>query len=94
MTERRSHPPDTAATDQPRAPQQVVPDVIGLSLEEACEAAAWAGTRINATSTERALGPRGVVVAQSPAPGTRVKPRWQIHVLVSASGSPKAPVDA
>lgn len=62
----------------------IVPDLIGLGLGEACTAAAWASTSVNATSVTRAREPWGVVVAQSPPPGTRLKGRWRIHVLVSA----------
>ena len=61
----------------------LVPDLIGLGLDEACTAAAWASTSVNATSVTRARAPWGVVVAQSPPPGTRLKGRWRIHVLVS-----------
>jgi beta-lactam-binding protein with PASTA domain len=61
----------------------VTPDLIGLALYDACEAAAWAGTRLDATSVARAHGPWGVVVAQSPSPGVRLRSLWQIHVLVS-----------
>lgn len=66
----------------------IVPDLIGLSLEEASEAAAWSGIRLSAIGTERRR-PVGVVVAQSPSPGTRTQPLWQIHVLVS----PAMPTD-
>ena len=61
----------------------IVPDLIGLDLGEACAAAAWASTSVNATSVIRARAPWGVVVAQSPPPGTRLTGRWRIHVLVS-----------
>ena len=62
----------------------VVPDLIGLGLGEACTHAAWAGASVNATSVARAREPWGVVVAQSPPPGTRLMGQWRIHVLVSA----------
>ena len=61
----------------------IVPDLIGLDIGEACTAAAWASTSVDATSVTRAREPWGVVVAQSPSPGTRLKGRWRIHVLVS-----------
>ena len=60
-----------------------VPDLLGLSIADACEAAAWAGTRLNATAVSRPHGPWGVVIAQSPSPGMRLEPRWQVHVLVA-----------
>lgn len=66
-----------------------VPDLIGLSLEQACEAAAWAGTKLNATST-RGHGRVGVVVAQSPPPGVSAEPLRQINVSVSAPWLPDA----
>lgn len=69
--------------------RSVVPDVIGLSLADACESAAWAGTSVSATSVERARGPWGLVVAQSPAPGTHMKEMWQVHVLVSVPPPPE-----
>ena len=61
----------------------VAPDLIGLGLHEACEVAAWSGTRIDARSVARAHGPWGIVVAQSPSPGSRLESAWRIHVLVS-----------
>jgi beta-lactam-binding protein with PASTA domain len=63
----------------------VTPDLIDLELQDACAAAAWAGTRISATPVTRSRGPWGVVVAQSPSPGTRLRTLWQIHVLVSTA---------
>ena len=60
-----------------------VPDLIGLSLEQACETAAWAGIKLNATSTN-GHGRVGVVVAQSPSPGISTEPLRQISVSVSA----------
>lgn len=72
----------------------VVPDLMGLGLEQACESAAWAGARISATSVRRVHAPWGIVVAQSPAPGTRIKGRWQIHVLVSVPPAEDGPRDA
>ncbi len=62
----------------------LVPDLMGLGIGEACAAAAWASISVNATSVTRVRAPWGVVVAQSPSPGTRLKGRWRIHVLVSA----------
>jgi beta-lactam-binding protein with PASTA domain len=71
----------------------IVPDLIGLSLEQACEAAAWAGTKLNATGA-KGHGRVGVVVAQSPSPGVSTEPLRQIYVSVSApwlpDGSTKA----
>ena len=63
----------------------IVPDLIGLSLEDACEAAAWAGLKLNATSTAR-RGRVGIVVAQSPPPGSSTGRPAQIHVSVSTPG--------
>ena len=60
-----------------------MPDLIGLNLEQACEAAAWAGIKLNATGM-RSHGRVGVVVAQSPPPGTSMEPLRQINVSVSA----------
>jgi beta-lactam-binding protein with PASTA domain len=61
----------------------VTPDLLGLTLAEACAAAAWAGTTLDATHVPRAHGPQGVVVAQSPSPGARIRPLWRVHVLVA-----------
>lgn len=71
----------------------IVPDLIGLSLEQACEAAAWAGTKLNATGTQ-GHGRVGVVVAQSPSPGASTEPLRQINVSVSAPWLPDASTDA
>ena len=65
----------------------VVPNVVGLGLGEACEAVAWTGGSVSATSVVRARGPYGLVVAQTPAPGTQLKAMWQVHVLVSVPPS-------
>jgi beta-lactam-binding protein with PASTA domain len=70
-----------------------VPDIIGLSLEDAGEAAAWAGIKLSATTTARAHGPLGVVIAQSPSPGTRLEPHWRLHVLVTTSWPTEGPPD-
>ena len=70
-----------------------VPDLIGLSLEQACETAAWAGIRLNATSTN-GHGRVGVVVAQSPSPGISTEPLRQISVSVSAPWLPATSKDA
>ncbi len=75
---------ESAAEPAPEASHLVVPDLIGLGLEDACSAAAWAGSRISVTKTSRGRAPWGVVVAQSPSPGSRMKALWQIHVLISA----------
>ena len=73
--------------------RSTVPDLIGLSLEEACEAAAWAGIKLNATSAER-HGRLGVVLAQSPPPGSAMESSRQVHVVVSAFGLPRGPAGA
>ena len=72
--------PEPATTTEART---IVPDLIGLGLAEALSAAAWAGTTVNATRVARAHEPWGVVMAQSPSPGTHLKRLWRIHVLVS-----------
>ena len=81
--ERRSG--EVAVERTPRRTESTVPDLIGLNLEQACEAAAWAGIKLNATGT-RNHGRVGVVVAQSPPPGTSTVPLRQIDVSVSAPG--------
>ena len=67
----------------PVASTSIVPDLIGLDLAEALTTAAWAGTSVNATRVVRVRGPWGVIIAQSPSPGTHLKRLWRIHVLVS-----------
>jgi beta-lactam-binding protein with PASTA domain len=69
-------------------PRQVTPDLIGLPLADACTTAAWAGTSVDATHVTRAREPWGVVVAQSPAPGTSLSGLWRVRVLVSAPLQP------
>jgi len=54
-----------------------------MSLADACEVAAWADLRVDATTVSRSRAPWGVVIAQSPSPGVCLRPRWQIHVLVA-----------
>ncbi len=79
-------PRDTARTPATQAsirPGSVVPDLIGLGLAEALATAAWAGSGVNATRVVRTREPWGVIVAQSPSPGTHMKQLWRIHVLVS-----------
>jgi beta-lactam-binding protein with PASTA domain len=61
--------------------------LIGLSLEQACEAAAWAGSKLNATSTN-GHGRVGVVVAQSPPPGASAELHRQINVTIAAPWLP------
>jgi beta-lactam-binding protein with PASTA domain len=75
--------PGPGAVPAPADRRLVAPDLIGLDLHDACAAAAWAGTHINATSVTRSRGPWGVVVGQSPSPGMRLRSLWQIHVLVA-----------
>ena len=79
-------PTDSSASGS-REPRQAastrVPDLIGLGIADACEAAAWAGTSISTTSVARPQGPWGVIVAQSPSPGLRPPGRWRIHALVT-----------
>jgi beta-lactam-binding protein with PASTA domain len=72
-----------AALPAPVTATSIVPDLIGLDLAEALTTAAWAGTSVNATRVVRARGPWGVIIAQSPSPGTHLKRLWRIHVLVS-----------
>ena len=93
MTTHRRHTREPVARAPTGDPRPTVPDLIGLSVVEASEAAAWAGIKLSATGTEH-HGPVGVVVAQSPSPGTRMKPLWKIHVLVSAALHPKGSADA
>jgi beta-lactam-binding protein with PASTA domain len=69
-----------------------VPDLLGLSLEAACEVAAWAGITIGVSTTERPHGPQGTVVAQAPSPGARVEPRRHVRVLVSVRPAHEPPV--
>ena len=73
----------TPASRAPATTTSVVPDLIGLGLAEALATAAWAGTGVNATRVVRAREPWGVIVAQSPSPGTHLKRLWRIHVLVA-----------
>ena len=70
-------------TDGIGSREVVTPDLIGLTLAEACAAAARAGTTLDATHVPRAHGPQGVVVAQSPSPRARIRPLWRVHVLVA-----------
>jgi beta-lactam-binding protein with PASTA domain len=91
VTDHRHAAGADAAGRTPDDPRPHVPDLIGLSLEEACEVAAWAGIKVTATSTERTHGPRGEVVAQTPSPGTRMEALWRVHVLVSAPRPPGTP---
>ena len=72
------HAPATLGPALPSAP-----DLIGMSLADACEVAAWADARVDATTVSRSRAPWGVVIAQSPSPGVCLRPRWQIHVLVA-----------
>ena len=87
--------PSGAATGEPapRLAESTVPDLIGLSLEQACEAAAWAGIKLNATSSS-GLGRVGVVVGQSPPPGTIADPLGQINVSISAPWPTAQSMDA
>lgn len=85
--------PGEAPGREPGPVTAVAPDLIGLDLHDACEAAAWAGTRIDATRVVRGRGPWGVVVAQSPSPGVRLRSRWQIHVLIAAPLPANEPED-
>ena len=84
-----------AAADEPmpRPVDPTVPDLIGLSLEQACEAAAWAGIKLNATISN-GPGRVGVVVAQSPPPGTSTEPLRQISVSVSPPWLPSSSTEA
>jgi len=70
--------------DAATAASSITPDVIGLDLPTACETAAWAGISLGVQRVERSRGPFDVVVAQSPAPGTRLRPMWRLHVLISS----------
>jgi beta-lactam-binding protein with PASTA domain len=78
---------ETLADATPARAWPIVPNVVGLGLAEACEAVAWAGGSVSATSVVRTRGPYGWVVAQTPAPGTQLKAMWQVHVLVSVPSS-------
>lgn len=82
-----------AGKPAPGGTGSIVPDLIGLSLEQACETAAWAGIKLNATSTV-GHGRVGVVVTQSPPPGTSAEPLRQIDVSVSAPWLPTPAMDA
>ena len=85
MTDQPHHGPMAAPEPLPADARPRVPDIIGLSLEDAGEAAAWAGIKLSATTTARAHGPLGVVIAQSPSPGARLESDRRLHVLVTAS---------
>jgi len=93
MTEHRRPAGANEARRTPDDPRPRVPDLIGLSLEEACEVAAWAGISVRATDTERKHGPRSEVVAQTPSPGTRMEALWRVHVLVCAPRLPEGSAD-
>ena len=71
-----------------------MPDLIGLSLEEACEVAAWAGIKVSASGSGHTHGPRSEVVAQTPSPGTRMEALWRVHVLVAAPRLPEGSANA
>lgn len=58
------------------------PDLIGLDLATAIDAAAALGLALNAVAVEGAARPADVVVGQSPSPGVRMGSLWRIHVLV------------
>ena len=83
MNELARDPGKPPAPPAPAKKTSVVPDLIGLELTDALATAAWAGTSVNATRLVRAREPWGVIVAQSPSPGTHLRQLWQIHVLVS-----------
>ena len=83
MNEPARDPGRPPAVPAPVAATSIVPDLIGLDLAEALTTAAWAGTSVNATRVARARGPWGVIIAQSPSPGTHLKRLWRIHVLVA-----------
>lgn len=59
------------------------PDVVGLSLREAQDSAESRGLRLAVSSCDSSRGPWGIVVAQSPVCGSRLMPRWRLHVLIA-----------
>ena len=64
------------------APEAVVPDVRGKSLTDAIEALAARGLRASAMDVPSSKPPQ-TIVAQSPAPGTKVPTKTTVHINVS-----------
>jgi beta-lactam-binding protein with PASTA domain len=61
-----------------------VPNLTGLSINEAAKQASSHGLRLNLENRFYAPGaPAGQILAQSPAPGTRVRRQWAVRVTES-----------
>jgi penicillin-binding protein 1A len=75
--------------DDGLGPPQLVPGVVGLSLDEATEVLAREGFRVLTVPAPKGTKPPGVVTVQSP-PAASTAPRGSIVVLEVSDGEPKA----
>lgn len=76
--------------DTDRTQPCLVPDLIGLEAFGAHTLAMTAGVRLSVTVWQTLVGPWGLVLDQSPEPGTRVRRGTRLHVIIS--GRPHQPV--
>jgi beta-lactam-binding protein with PASTA domain len=82
-------PAATTSTTTPTAPPATiaVPDVMGLTSEEASDRLVAAGLQPGTVTKAPADGvPEGQITAQSPSAGTQVAPRTKVDVTVAAGG--------
>lgn len=68
-----------------------VPGLVGLSRTAVAEATAESGFKISYTEDYSATVPRGMVISQTPAAGTKVKQGSTITVVISKGPAPATP---
>ncbi|MDQ7029357.1 MAG: PASTA domain-containing protein [Ardenticatenia bacterium] len=68
----------------------IVPNVEGVPLEQAEQVVRAQGLRVEVVGTQPADGPPGLVVAQTPVPGSLVPADRTVRVVLSAKATPVA----
>ena len=87
-TDTAAPPTETSVPASPTPPLVPAPNLVGMSLEQALQAAAQVGLQaVQAETAPDPNAPAGTVIRQNPAPNTPLAPGSQVNLTVS-SGAP------
>jgi eukaryotic-like serine/threonine-protein kinase len=72
-------------------PASVVPNVVGMTVQQARDAITGVGLKSRVTSVPSRTVPEGSVISQNPGPGTAMQPGAQVDLTVSAGNKIAVP---
>ncbi|WP_169988801.1 PASTA domain-containing protein [Microbispora sp. H10836] len=78
----------TGSGDTVAVPANLVPDMVGKSVEEGGAVLKEAGYTVRVTKVVSDRDPAGTVVGQTPAPGTSAPPGAAVTLIVAATAAP------